>query len=101
MLRPPLLRDTLNDDNAVRHGVNHGSSANRLRACRLAGRPAAVANAACGATLRALGRISSCAGAAFTRCVAAMVNAPSYSRLANHEGARSAAARTGPAFRPR
>ena len=85
----------------IRHGVNHGPSANRSRQCCLADGLAALAGTPRRATLRAYPRVSLCTDPAFARNVAAMVDAASGARLADQDRARAATARVGAIIRPR
>jgi hypothetical protein len=85
----------------VRHGVNHGPSANRSRQCCLADGLEALAGTPRRATLRAYPRVSLCTDPAFARNVAAMVDAASGARLADQDRARAATARVGAIVRPR
>jgi hypothetical protein len=85
----------------IRHGVNHGPSANRSRQCCLADGLEALAGTPRRATLRAYPRVSLCTDPAFARNVAAMVDAASGARLADQDRARAATARVGAIVRPR
>ena len=85
----------------IRHGVNHGPSANRSRQCCLADGVAALTGTPRRATLRAHPRVSLCTDPAFARNVAAMVDAASGVRLADQDRARAATARVGAIVRPR
>ena len=85
----------------IRHGVNHGPSANRSRQCCLADGLEALAGTPRRATLRAYPRVSLCTDPAFARNVAAMVDAAPGARLADQDRARAATARVGAIIRPR
>ena len=85
----------------IRHGVNHGPSANRSRQRCLADGVAALTGTPRRATLRARPRVSLCTDPAFARNVAAMVDAASGARLADQDRARAATARFGAIIRPR
>ena len=85
----------------IRHGVNHGPSANRSRQCCLADGLEALAGTPRRATLRAYPRVSLCTDPAFARNIAAMVDAASGARLADQDRARAATARVGAIIRPR
>jgi hypothetical protein len=85
----------------IRHGVNHGPSANRSRQCCLADGVAALTGTPRRATLRAHPRVSLCTDPAFARNAAAMFDAASGARLADQDRARAATARVGAIVRPR
>ena len=85
----------------MRHGVNHGPSANRSRQCCLADGVAALTGTPRRATHRAHPRVSLCTDPAFARNIAAMVDAASGARLADQDRTRAATARVGAIIRPR
>lgn len=85
----------------IRHGVNHGPSANRSRQCCLADGVAALTARLAEQRFAHIREYLFAPIRAFARNAAAMVDAASGARLADQDRARAATARVGAIVRPR
>ena len=85
----------------IRHGVNHGPSANRSRQCCLADGVAALTARLAEQRFAHIREYLFAPIRAFARNAAAMVDAASGARLADQDRARAATARVGAIIRPR